>query len=65
MASSITITALDDQQQVPSFPSPLHNQHENMKKKSMMSPRYSENPNMMNQNTSPQVKRSTFYQYEL
>ena len=66
MASSITITALDDQQQVPSFPSPMHHhQQDYIKKKSMMSPRYSENPNIQGKNTSPQVKRSTFYQYEL
>ena len=40
MASSITITALEDHQQSPSFPSPKQNNHEYMKKKSMMSPRY-------------------------
>ena len=65
MASSITITALDDQQpQSPTFTSPLQH-NENLKKKSMMSPRYLENPNFNSPHVSPPIKRSTFYQYEL
>ena len=64
MASSITITALEDQQpQSPTFPSP-HNQTESIKKKSMMSPRSSEHFHGQNFN-SPPIKRSTFFQYEL
>lgn len=72
MTSSITITALEDQQQqsqrpaFPAFPSspPPPEQKEYFKKKSMMSPRYSEHP-QNNPNRPPaHVKMSSIYQYE-
>ena len=60
MASSITITALEDQPPSPAFQS--RQGPENIKKKSMMSPRQTANPHGQG---SPQVKRSTYFQYEL
>ena len=66
MTSSITITALQDQHQQanhPTFHSPL-DQHKYFKKKSMMSPRFSEHPHNNPNKPQAQVKMSSIYQYE-
>lgn len=65
LTSSITITALEDQQHqpnFPAFPSPI-DQNEYFKKKSMMSPRFSEHPKNNPHKPQAQIKMSSIYQY--
>lgn len=63
MTSSITITALEDQSHNLSNNNHVYNK-DHFKKKSMMSPRYSENP-IQQQNKQPYNKQSSIYQYEI